>query len=392
MRPFDTSVYGACGNVIPSHGAVDVKISLGGCDFDQTLIICDIQQDAVIGQDFLLNYAESINYKQGRINTKFNEINCWLGERCTTKCRVMIRNTTAVPLQIASWLPTQVPSSGNVTKYGYVQANVACNTNSAITSSILDLQKAKKRKSVVNNVENPIKPLSKQAIGTCEVYPDKNDDTGFYQSGIYSTVQDTLYRVGTAENETTRPVPDFSTERESSPFSHAPNEMVTVPISAPYQCGKIQLGIIDQQMNSSTDGVYDSSLHVQQNAPHDIPLFQPQSQCPPTVHQHNDHVVVRVLAGPVNETRTFDLKPDKRSWEPRPIVSLYDPTSPICVCPRFPRKWNDPVRRKLDDVIYRVKTPQMQTTKAYNNDSGCPYNTRNSATLYHRAKLKGRSQ
>ena len=383
VRPFGTSVYGACGNVIPSHGSVDVKISLGGCDFEQTLIICDIQQDAVIGQDFLLNYAESINYKQGRINTKFNEIICWLGERSTAKCRVVIRNTTTVPIRIASWLPTQVPSSGNVTKFGCVQANVACNTNSAITSSILDLEKAKKRKS-----------LSKQATGTCEVYPDKNDDTGFYQSGIYSTVQDTLYRVGTAENETTRPVPDFSTERESSPFSHAPNEMVTVPISAPYQCEKIQLGIIDQQMNSSTDGVYDSSLHVQQNAPHDIPLFQPQSQCPPTVHQHNDHVVVRALAGPVNETRTFGLKPDKRSWEPRPIVSLYDPTSPIRVYPKFPRKWDGPyiIRQKLQEVMYRVKTPQMRTTKAHNNDSGCPYSSRNSATLFHRAKLKGRRQ
>ena len=151
VQPMDTSVYGACGNILPSHGAVDVKISLGGCDFEQTLIISDNQQDAVIGQDFLLNYAERINYKQGRINTKFNEINCRLGERCTAKCRVMIRNTTAVPLQIASWLPTQVPSSENLTKDGYVQANVACNTISVISSSILDLQKAKKHTSVEVN-------------------------------------------------------------------------------------------------------------------------------------------------------------------------------------------------------------------------------------------------
>ena len=382
VRPFGTSVYGACGNVIPSHGAVDVKISLGGCDFEQTLIICDIQQDAVIGQDFLLNYAESINYKQGRINTKFNEIICWLGERSTAKCRVMIRNTTTVPLQIASWLPTQVPSSGNVTKFGYVQANVACNTNSAITSSILDLEKAKKRKS-----------LSKQAIGTCEVYPDKITDTGFYQNKKYSTVQDNLYRMGTTENETTRPVLDFTTERESSPLSHAPNEMYTVPSSDSYQGEQIQLGIIEQQVYS-TDGIHDSSLHVQQNAPHDIFLSQSQSQCPPTVHQHNDPVVEQTFAGPVNETRTFDLNPDKRSREPRLIVSLNDPTRQIGVYPKFPRKWNGPyiIRQKRQEVMYHVKTPQMRTTNAYINDSGCHYSSRNSATLFHRAKIKGRSQ
>ena len=387
VRPMDTSVYGACGDVIPSHGAVDVKISLGGCDFEQTLIICDIQQDAVIGQDFLLNYAESINYKQGRINMKFNEINCWLGERCTAKCRVMIRNTTAVSLQIASWLPTQVPGSKNVTKFGYVQANSANNTNSVVNSSILDSQKAKKCVSVVNNAENPITPLSKQAICPCEVYPDKNDDTGFYQSGMYSTIQDTLYRVETTDIETRGPVPDFSTERSSSPLFYAPYQMYTVPTTDLYQGERS----IDSQMYS-TDGVYDSCLHVQQDAPHDISRSQSQSKCPPAVHQHNDPVVVRALAGPVNEARIFDLKPDKRSREPRPIVSLYDPTSPISVCPRFPRKWNGPIRQKLQEVMYRVKTPRMRTTKAYINDSGCPYSSRNSATLFHRAKIKGRSQ
>ena len=142
----------------------------------------------------------------------------------------MIRNTTAVSLQIVKWLPTQVPSSGTVTKFGYVQANVACNTNSAITSGILDLQKAKKLKSVVNYVENPITPLLKQAIGMCDVYPDKNDDTGFYQSGMYSTVQDNLYR--------------------DDGFSAYLN------------------GMNERQSHSNN-----SSMHVQQNAPHtNVPL------------------------------------------------------------------------------------------------------------------------
>ena len=89
VRPFNTSVYDASGNIIPSYGAVDVKISLGGCDFEQTMIICDIKQDGVIGQNFLLNYAENINYKHGRINTKINEIYCWLGDRSSVKCRAL---------------------------------------------------------------------------------------------------------------------------------------------------------------------------------------------------------------------------------------------------------------------------------------------------------------
>ena len=303
----------------------------------------------------------------------------------------MVRNTTAVLSQTASWLPIQVLSSENLTKVDYVPANVACNTNSVINSSILDLQKAKKHISVA---ENPIAPLSKQAIGTCEVSPDKFfTDTRFYQNKMYSTVQDNLYRVGTTENETTRPVPDFLTERESSPLSRAPNEMYTVPSSYPYQGEQIQLVIIEQQMYS-TDGIHDSSLHVQQKAPHDIPLFQPHSQCPPTVHQHNDPVVVRALADQVNRNQKLDLKPDKHTPDPRPIVSLYDPTRPISVCLRLPRKWNGPYidRRMLDDATCRVKFPQAHTEKAYHIDRQIAYRSRSSSSWFHRAKMKGRSQ
>ena len=70
---------------------IDTKICLGGFEFEQTLIICDIHQDGIIGQDFLLKYAETISYKHGRINTKFNELNCWLGDESMAACRVVVR-------------------------------------------------------------------------------------------------------------------------------------------------------------------------------------------------------------------------------------------------------------------------------------------------------------
>ena len=101
-------IYDASGNVIRSHGA---KISLGGCESEQTLIICDIQQDSVIGQDFLLKYAANISYKHGCTNTRINEINCWLGDGSTATCRVVVRKTTTIPSLTASWLPIEITGS-----------------------------------------------------------------------------------------------------------------------------------------------------------------------------------------------------------------------------------------------------------------------------------------
>ena len=220
LRPFDTFVYDASGNVIPSHGAVDVKIFLGGCDFEQTLIICDIQQDGVIGQNFLLKYAENISYKHGRINTKINEINCWLGDRSSAKCRVIVRKTTTITSLTASWLPIEIPGSENLTKFGYVEANKLSNADLAIIPGIMNMSETEKRISVVNQTENLITLYAKQPVGTCNLYVDKID-TGFYQNDMYSTFQDNKNQIETYENATTHPVPIFHQKGRETHFAMA---------------------------------------------------------------------------------------------------------------------------------------------------------------------------
>ena len=84
-------------------------------------IICDIRQEGIIGQDFLLNYAESISYKDGRIKTKLNEIVCWLVDERMVTCRMIVRRTTTIPSLTATWLPVDIPGSDNLTKYGYIK-------------------------------------------------------------------------------------------------------------------------------------------------------------------------------------------------------------------------------------------------------------------------------
>ena len=258
LRPFDTFVYDASGNVIPSHGAVDVKISLGGCDFEQTLIICDIQQDGVIGQNFLLKYAENISYKHGRINTKINEINCWLGDRKSAKCRVIVRKTTTIPSLTASWLPIEIPGSDNLTKFGYVEANKPSNADLAIIPGIMNMSETEKRINVVNQTENPITLYAKQPVGTCEAYADKNVDTRFYQNEMYSTFQDNLNQMETSGNATTHPVPDFSPERERNPLCHGPKDVYTVRTSNSCQNEQNHIDIIDQE-TPSTVGIHPDS-------------------------------------------------------------------------------------------------------------------------------------
>ena len=166
--------------MIKLYGAVDVKLSLGGCDFDQSLIICDINQDAVIGQNFLLKYAENISHKHGRINTKVNEINCWLGDDSAATCRVVVRRTMTIPSLTITWLPVDIPGAENLTKFGYVEAINTQHSNLAVIPGILDLHKPEKRISVVNNSESPITLYAKHSVGTCEAYTDMNLESSIH--------------------------------------------------------------------------------------------------------------------------------------------------------------------------------------------------------------------
>ncbi|MCG8078603.1 MAG: hypothetical protein JAY75_20495, partial [Candidatus Thiodiazotropha taylori] len=187
MRPISSIVYDASGHEIKSYGAVNVNICLGGFDFEQTLIICDIQQDGVIGQNFLLKYAENISYKHGRINTRVNEINCWVGDDTIATRRVVVRKTTTIPSLTATWLPIEIPGSEKLSKYGYVEASITPNPELAIIPGIIDLQTAEKCISIVNHSEDPITLYARQPVGTCESYEDGEPTATHHEGKTYST-------------------------------------------------------------------------------------------------------------------------------------------------------------------------------------------------------------
>ena len=123
-----------------------------------------------------LYYAESISYKDGRIKTKLNEIVCWLGDETMVTCRVIVRRTTTIPSLTATWLPVDIPGSDNLTKYGYIEATINPETNLAIISGIMDMEKAEKCIRIINPSEKPVILCAKQSVGTCEPYEDKHSD------------------------------------------------------------------------------------------------------------------------------------------------------------------------------------------------------------------------
>ena len=123
------------------------------------------------------------------------------------------------------------------------------------------------------NEQNHIDIIDQKTPSTVGIRPDSssypvystnsvqadNSDRSIH-SQMYSTVQHNIYRVGTNENETTRPVPNYFTDRDDSPISNAPKEINRVPTSNLSQDEQNQVGVINQQLLSS-DGVHVDNIN-----------------------------------------------------------------------------------------------------------------------------------
>lgn len=51
------------GKRLAAYGSLCLPIKLGSPVFQQAFIVCDICQDGILGQDFLLNHIQKVNYK-----------------------------------------------------------------------------------------------------------------------------------------------------------------------------------------------------------------------------------------------------------------------------------------------------------------------------------------
>ena len=172
LKTVQTVVHDASGNKIKTFGTVDVKLVLAGHEFEQRVTVCEISQDGIIGQDFLLKYANTINYKQGIIQTIYNEIPCYVGNKSESTCSIVVRRTTIIPSNSAAWLPVDILGCERLNKYGLVEPTLIGEGTCTIIPGIVNTTVSDTVVNIVNCSEVPITLHAKQSVGVCESYED----------------------------------------------------------------------------------------------------------------------------------------------------------------------------------------------------------------------------
>jgi len=76
LQKMENKMYGANGHEIEILGTLQTTMMLGDNAFDVCAIVCDIVPDGILGQDFLIAHATTIDYSSSMIHTSQKPIKC----------------------------------------------------------------------------------------------------------------------------------------------------------------------------------------------------------------------------------------------------------------------------------------------------------------------------
>ncbi|VDI68622.1 Hypothetical predicted protein [Mytilus galloprovincialis] len=170
LEPSTYKLFDVNGNPLCSYGTLKQKLTLGTADFNTEFLVCDIKQDAILGQDFLLDHIDKIDYKRQILSTKDTDIRCWIGGEANAICRVIVKETVTLPGKSKMLIPVIIENAEHLGPLGYVDKTQKKETEHNITRGILDPHQEDIRVQLINFREEPITVHAKEQIGVCESY------------------------------------------------------------------------------------------------------------------------------------------------------------------------------------------------------------------------------
>lgn len=174
LTPIDVVINDVNGNRINTIGTLTLKVTLGVESFSQIFLVCEVEQDGIIGQDFLVNSIGKINYRTMVLHTvNNNEIQCWIGGRGNTICRVEVHETIQIPPMTSQMVKVYIPGEEHLTEVGYVEGISDIRGSIFTLPGIIETQKDEPYVQVINYTDKDVTLSKGKTIGTCEPYQEQ---------------------------------------------------------------------------------------------------------------------------------------------------------------------------------------------------------------------------
>ena len=164
------------GNCLHVYGLLDVDIKMDEKILNHHFLICDIAEEGIIGQDFLLKFIDKIDYKGLRLITGNGDISCWIGGEAEMISRVTVKRTTQLQPNTVTWVPINVLKSEFLAEDGIIEVSHSISETHRVCliSGIVNTRADDKYIPVINFDDSETILNINTDIGTCESYYEQN--------------------------------------------------------------------------------------------------------------------------------------------------------------------------------------------------------------------------
>ena len=197
-----TDLVSANGTPMQSYGIAKLVFSLGDQKFSIHAIICDMQSDAILGQDFNLKHIKSINFERNHLLTKDDIcIPFRLGGKAAMSCRVTCARRCLIPARSIRNIAAEIPSSEYLGSSIMLEPSQAAYRNDLLLApQILPNKTGKPLVTVINTKYEDREVYENTYLGTAESACDRKD-CGF-------TRRETVRQTKVAESTVEGALPD----------------------------------------------------------------------------------------------------------------------------------------------------------------------------------------
>ncbi|KAH3740959.1 hypothetical protein DPMN_047677 [Dreissena polymorpha] len=153
-------------------GSVDLIVEMCGERFDTSFVVCAIEADGILGQDFLKQHVDCINYKRSCLMICNNAVALWTGGAANRVCRVECMHTISVPAHTRMSIFVKIPMKDHLAELGYVEPSfdLMAKCEVAVIDGIVDTTSYTLNMHFLNYGNSDVKIHKHTNLGFCESY------------------------------------------------------------------------------------------------------------------------------------------------------------------------------------------------------------------------------
>ena len=152
-------------------GNVDLLVPIGNECFDVSFVVCDIEADGILGQDFLRANVDSINYKRSCLMMGGDVVPLWTGGQALHICRVELQQTVEIPANSMMMVPIKIPQKEHLSELGLVEPSfhLMATKEISLMGGVVSIS-SDPVMTVLNYGNSSVRLYKNTNLGTCESY------------------------------------------------------------------------------------------------------------------------------------------------------------------------------------------------------------------------------